>query len=83
MFQFLGEAREFSKDSSLLEHYILPSQVIVRWVRAFCQGQVATNDHLQSADSVSVVAAGIGQTLDKAPAGCARYNQQFQCLSHH
>lgn len=43
MVQFLGGARDYSKDSSLLGHYILPSQVIIRWVRAFSQGLAATN----------------------------------------
>jgi hypothetical protein len=47
MVQSLEVARKFSKDSDLQGRFILPFQVIVRWVRAFSQGQADTSYHLE------------------------------------
>ena len=46
-FNFLEGQESFLQIPVFPECYTLPSQVIIRWVRIFCQGQTATNYHLE------------------------------------
>jgi hypothetical protein len=74
MVQNLGGAKELSKDSDVQGRFILPLQVIVRWVRAFSQGRADTNYHLEWVDPASGVAAGTRKSLEMAQDDYARYN---------